>query len=731
MPNTRILKQYTFGDIVVEYVQAIPSSAAEKDDFGLGGAADALGLRMYPAAMADQLVAHREYLEHNLPMNLPRLPAWNVEPLVQFKLMGDSTSGYHNGISMRNSASLDGLTLESQREEKTAHGVTVITRMVSPRGFACEHHLHWEEGTAGLTIHTVFINQSAAPLTLEMLASFSLSQITPFAADDAPERLFIHRFRSYWSAEGRHERTPIEALHMERSWLGAAVRVERFGQVGSMPVHTFFPFAALEDSQAGVLWGAQLETPGSWQMEFYRKDDTLSLSGGLADREFGHWTKTVAPGESFETPAALVSTVKGDIDDLGARLVELQEARIRPLPAVEEDLPVACNEWCTSWGKPTHDLMIAMADRLKGSGVKYLVIDCGWFNTDRGGWYMSQGDWDVNKEQFPLGLGATAQAIRERGLIPGLWYEFEVVGLYSPRFEHPEHVLTRDGLPITAAGRHFWDMRDPWVVDYLNEKVIKNLRDNGFGYIKVDYNETIGIGADGADSLGEGLRQHMEGVVGFFDKMRDEIPDLVIEDCSSGGHRLAPGFLKRVSQASFSDAHETLSIPIIAASLHRLMPPRQSQIWAVLHRRDSLQRLTYSLSAGFLGRLCLSGEIFELSDEQWERVLESIRFYQKAAPVIRQGATRLVQHIGLSWEHPQGAQAAVRVSKDQRQALVVCHSFEAPLPAELTVTLPEGQWQLAESFPSVAAAPDLTGNVLHIATPNTFEAQSFLLKRVD
>jgi alpha-galactosidase len=223
----------------------------------------------------------------------------------------------------------------------------------------------------------------------------------------------------------------------------------------------------------------------------------------------------------------------------------------------------------------------------------------------------------------------------------------------------------------------------------------------------------------------------MEGVVGFFDKMRDEIPDLVIEDCSSGGHRLAPGFLKRVSQASFSDAHETLSIPIIAASLHRLMPPRQSQIWAVLHRRDSLQRLTYSLSAGFLGRLCLSGEIFELSDEQWERVLESIRFYQKAAPVIRQGATRLVQHIGLSWEHPQGAQAAVRVSKDQRQALVVCHSFEAPLPVELTVTLPEGQWQLAESFPSVAAAPDLTGNVLHIATPNTFEAQSFLLKRVD
>ena len=75
----------------------------------------------------------------------------------------------------------------------------------------------------------------------------------------------------------------------------------------------------------------------------------------------------------------------------------------------------------------------------------------------------------------------------------------EVVGVQSPRFEQDRaHFLHRDGLPITAAGRRFWDFRDPWVIDYLSQKVIGQLRDNGLGYIKVDYNETIGIGCDSA-----------------------------------------------------------------------------------------------------------------------------------------------------------------------------------------------------------------------------------------
>jgi alpha-galactosidase len=112
---------------------------------------------------------------------------------------------------------------------------------------------------------------------------------------------------------------------LERSWLPHAIRAERFGQVGTMPVRDFFPFIGLEDRAAGVFWGAQLAWAGSWQMEAYRRDDELSLSGGLADREFGHWLKNIAPGETLSSPLAYLSTVKGDLDDLCQRLTAMQE----------------------------------------------------------------------------------------------------------------------------------------------------------------------------------------------------------------------------------------------------------------------------------------------------------------------------------------------------------------------------------------------------------------------
>jgi len=97
----------------------------------------------------------------------------------------------------------------------------------------------------------------------------------------------------------------------------------------------------------------------------------------------------------------------------------------------------------------------------------------------------------------------------------------------------------------------------------------------------------------------------------------------VIESCSSGEHRLEPSFLARSAMSNFSDSHETVENPITSANHHRLLLPQQSQVWAVLRERDSLQRLTYSLCSTFLGRMCLSGDINRLNDEQWEIILRA------------------------------------------------------------------------------------------------------------
>ena len=39
----------------------------------------------------------------------------------------------------------------------------------------------------------------------------------------------------------------------------------------------------------------------------------------------------------------------------------------------------------------------------------------------------------------------------------------------------------------------FLDFRKPEVIEYLDEKVIKFLKDSGIGYLKVDYNANVGI----------------------------------------------------------------------------------------------------------------------------------------------------------------------------------------------------------------------------------------------
>lgn len=650
-----------------------------------------------------------------------------LESLVQVKRVGDPYPGaFAQGHTLRNAPSVDAFRFDRQQVEQQGDLTTVTTFLRSAEGQILEHRLCWHHGESVFESTTAFINGSEQAVTLELLSSFSLAGLTPFHEGDAPGRLRVHRFRSAWSAEGRLDTRTVEQLHLERSWSCASAISERFGQVGTMPVRKWFPFVAVEDTVAGVVWGAQLAWAGSWQMEIYRKNDDVAISGGLADREFGHWMKTLQPGERLDTPPAVVGCVAGTLDDLCDRLTAVQQRAADAHPAVEHDLPMVFNEWCTTWGDPQHDKVIALADRLQQSDTRYLVIDAGWYKTSGADWNNGHGDWKPNADLFPHGLAATAQAIRARGLIPGLWFEMETVGTQSVAFSQADHLLKRDGIPVTVRERRFWDLSDPWVVRYLTERVIDLLEQGEFGYLKVDYNETLGIGSAHPDSLGEGLRLQVLGIYRFFAALRERLPDLVIESCSSGGHRLEPSMLGRTAMSSFSDAHEAVEIPIIAANLHPLMLPRQSQIWAVLRAADSERRLVYSLAATFLGRMCLSGEVDALSADQWRVVRQAQAFYRRVAPIIKHGRSRRFGELGESWRHPTGWQAMRREQADGTSLLVVAHFF-AGAPAQVTIPLSPGSWRCTDHFHAPGARVE-QGN-LHLAVAGDFSASAVRLER--
>ncbi|MBR2099966.1 MAG: hypothetical protein IJ927_01385 [Eubacterium sp.] len=193
---------------------------------------------------------------------------------IQFRVRGDSFGGpYINGISLANGESFDKCELAYSDDEKSEY--------ISSDGYKITaYHI---EKNGVFECYTVFENNSDSVATLELLSSFCINNI------DADT---LHRATSFWSAEGKFLSQKLTELNMEPSWSGHGYRVEKFGQLGSLPVRKWFPFAAVENSQTGEFIGVQLYCPSSWQIELFRRKDPLTLTGGLADFDFGHWSKT-------------------------------------------------------------------------------------------------------------------------------------------------------------------------------------------------------------------------------------------------------------------------------------------------------------------------------------------------------------------------------------------------------------------------------------------------------
>lgn len=217
--------------------------------------------------------------------------------------------GYAMGNTLRNGESTRRMRKQAQEMKREGDLTRIETLLADDRGNQVLHTLTWQEGDRFVRTFCEYRNGGDAPRTLLLLSSFSLEQISPYLPGDGAGQ-----------AAGAPPAVPLEpgGPPADPDAGGAAARAllgawapsgaSASGQVGSMPVNHYFPFLAVEDVENHVFWGAQIAHPASWQMEIYRRDENLAVSGGLADREFGHWKKSVAPGERFRTPEAILSS---------------------------------------------------------------------------------------------------------------------------------------------------------------------------------------------------------------------------------------------------------------------------------------------------------------------------------------------------------------------------------------------------------------------------------------
>lgn len=624
-----------------------------------------------PADMTDRL--NDEKLAGISPLG------WMISPETQvhIALSGDGISNdFSPGNTLRNSDTAFSLKFKGAKYEEQSGKQILIAAFENDKGLVARQ-VYSCTGAGYLETYTELENRGDNVI-VEALPSFNMARISPFERFDDQNDIVIHRLLSNWSGEGKLYSVSAADIAFEASWSGLGVRTMRISQTGTMPARGYLPFISVEDKKNGVCWAAETEAPASWTIEAVFRNNAISVGGGRGDFLSAHWRKTLKTGETEKTNKAYLTVTKGSLENAAARLARHFDDTDE-IKDVERDLPVLYNEYCYTWGKPEANTLEKMLPEIAALGCKYFVIDDGWFYNVYNDKRYVIGDWNVNKEYYPEGLKAFADKVRSYGMIPGVWYEFEGVSEHSDVYrDHPDWLLTRDGKIINNGGRAFLDFRKEEVLNYLREKVIKNLVNCGIGYMKVDYNSNAGFGADGAESYGEAIRQHIDAVLAFFEEIKRSVPSLVLEICSSGGMRHEPRFLSLGDMCSFSDAHENAGGVPVAMNLHRFIPPRKLQIWATIRDDYNADDVKFTVAKAMLGRICFSGNLGNKPQKIIDILKESVSFYEKLKPTIANGETITIENGGIStYLFTKGSPYLVRRSADGKKKIVYAFAINS------------------------------------------------------
>ena len=189
--------------------------------------------------------------------------------------------------------------------------------------------------------------------------------------------------------------------------------------------------------------------------------------------------------------------------------------------------------------------------------------------------------------------------------------------------------------------RYQLDFRHPLVIEHVTEVIDRVVRDYGVGYIKMDYNIEPGIGTEvDADSFGDGLLEHERAYLAWLDGIYKKYPDLVIENCSSGGLRMDYAMLARNSIQSTSDQEDYRNYATISANAAIGVTPEQAAIWSYPLRDGTKEEVIFNMVNALLLRIHQSGHLAEISPERFELVKEGIDCYKEIRSGIKSAGRR-------------------------------------------------------------------------------------------
>lgn len=438
--------------------------------------------------------------------------------------------------------------------------------------------------------------------------------------------------------------TALRETHVERRSIGTGI--SGFESRRGISSHQHNPFAALLNPETtetnGEAWAVSLVYSGNFTFQAER-DMYGSVRFQAGINPFGfEWC--LKPGERFATPEALLVHSSHGLEEMSLRFHRFLRTRIARGKFRDQMRPILLNTWEASYFTFTHNSIMELAKAAASTGIELLVLDDGWFG-HRDNARSSLGDWYPDLKKLPQGIQGLFRDINALGLDMGIWFEPEMISPDSDLYRaHPDWCLH-----VPDRKRTQWryqlmlDLTRQDVQDYIVESVSNILSSCNIRYVKWDCNRRIteaGSALLPKEQSGEVFHRYVLGLYAVLDRIVKQFPNVLFENCASGGARFDPGMMCYFSQNWVSDNTDAVSRLKIQHGASMVYPP----VWITSHISASPNhQLERPAPISFREHVCqpfnLGYELnlLQMSQEELAEVSLQVSRYKKLRPLVQFG----------------------------------------------------------------------------------------------
>ncbi len=510
--------------------------------------------------------------------------------------------------------------------------------------------------------------------------------------------------------------------------VGATLTLGARGRASEQTVPWFAVDGPRDEFYAGLMWS------GAWSLSIARDAAGLRVTVGLPSM-----TTSV---RSVDGPHVVFGVAPGGLSEGTAALRAYALAGIRggrPLQPL-----VTYNTWFAYGTEIDEATLEGEMDRVAALGVELFVVDAGWyegagasgaFDFDSG-----LGSWTADPARFPNGLRPLRDYAHKLGMQFGIWVEPERVNLSvvgAPGIE--EAWLATSGGAYGSDHAAQLCLTVPAARQYILDRLTTLIDAVQPDYLKWDNNMWVNCDRDGhGHGPTDGNFAHVNALYQVLATLRDQYPNLLIENVSGGGNRLDLGML-RYSDAAWMDDRTAPSVHVRhnIEGLSAIFPPAYLLSFVTdhdtepLHDSPDLPLYFRSRMAGALG-LCFRSDGF--ADGELAAIEHEIEIYKAMRDTQRVASASLLTGQADT-SNPPAWDVLQESAAGSEQAVVCAYQSDAgsdTVTVRPTGLIPDASYEVQSvdtgSLGTATGAALMSSGIRLLQSPNS--AAHILLLRV-